>query len=447
MELMTEQKKEFKKTEVGLIPEDWKVYTFSQLFDFLKTGSLSRRYLSNNGDTYYIHYGDIHAKWKRILDFDKSDIPKVSSERVRGLPTLEEGDLIIADASEDYEGVGASVEVKNINGKTAVSGLHTILLRGKKELIVDGLKAYLTHIETVRDRLKKVSTGTTVFGISKSKLGDVKIPLPPTLVEQQAIASALSDVDELIRSLDRLIEKKEAIKKGTMQLLLTGKKRLPGFDGGKERVKTEFGLIPKDWDLISLEEATVNSGLIRGPFGGALKKEFFVDRGIKVYEQKNAIYKATSIGNYYISEDKFRELARFEVKPDDFIVSCSGTIGKIFRIPTNAPKGIINQALLIIRIDDRNMSLDYFNHYFSWNRFQERIIDNTHGGAMKNLVGMDKFRNTLMPAPALKEQKAIAKILSDMDEELQTLRQKREKMRRVKEGMMQELLTGKTRLV
>lgn len=110
--------------------------------------------------------------------------------------------------------------------------------------------------------------------------------------------------------------------------------------------ETDLGTLPEDWDLLGLAELCVPDGLVRGPFGGALKKEFFVASGHKVYEQRNAIYRDVRIGNYYIDDAKFRELKRFEVKENDFIVSCSGTIGRIFQIPRNAPKGVINQALL-----------------------------------------------------------------------------------------------------
>ena len=110
--------------------------------------------------------------------------------------------------------------------------------------------------------------------------------------------------------------------------------------------QTEVGVIPEDWRTVTLEDAATSGGLVRGPFGGALKKEFFVERGYKVYEQKNAIYETVETGEYFIDSRKYRELDRFHVYPGDFIVSCSGTIGCIYQIPKGAPQGVINQALL-----------------------------------------------------------------------------------------------------
>ena len=211
--------------------------------------------------------------------------------------------------------------------------------------------------------------------------------------------------------------------------------------------RTDIGLIPEDWKLITLEELTQKGDLIRGPFGGALKKEFFVDRGYKVYEQKNAIYSDYTLGSYFVDEDKFWELRRFEVQPDDFIVSCSGTIGRIYQIPEDALKGIINQALLIIRLDPDKIILPYFLNYFRWENFQDRIIDSTQGGAMKNLVGMDKFRATQIPIPpTLEEQQAIASALSDVDDLIRSLDGLIQKKQAIKKGTMQQLLTGKKRL-
>lgn len=262
-----------------------------------------------------------------------------------------------------------------------------------------------------------------------------KLPIVFTsdISEQQTIASVLSDFDEHIDNLSELIEKKKAIRDGALEDLLSGRTRLDGFNG--------------EWVEMTLEDICVPNGLVRGPFGGSLKKEMFVSKGNKVYEQRNAIYKSVRIGDYYISNGKYNELSRFAVKADDFIVSCSGTIGKIFKIPKQYKRGIINQALLKISIDQTKCNLNYFYKYFEWDKFQDSIIDNTQGGAMKNLVGMDIFRKTVILMPRdITEQKAIAQIISAMDEEIESLKIEKEKMIQIKEGAMDDLLTGRVRL-
>lgn len=210
--------------------------------------------------------------------------------------------------------------------------------------------------------------------------------------------------------------------------------------------KTEVGVIPKDWDVKSLVKLCTPKCLVRGPFGGALKKEFFVESGFKVYEQRNAIYKSCDIGSYFITPTKFNEMQRFSIEPGDFIISCSGTIGRIYQIPPDATPGIINQALLKIRVDERVVYDKFFYLVFEWNQFQARIIDSTQGGAMQNLVGMDIFKNTQVVLPPKPEQRAIATALSDVDGLIEALDKLIAKKRAIKFATMQQLLSGKTHL-
>lgn len=203
---------------------------------------------------------------------------------------------------------------------------------------------------------------------------------------------------------------------------------------------------PDTWSIGTLEDICVPNGVVRGPFGGALKKEIFVPFGYKVYEQRNAIYQSLNIGNYYVDESKYREMSRFAVKSGDYIISCSGTIGKIYQIPSAFPKGIINQALLKLTINTERINPIYFYKYFQWDKFQQKIIDDTQGGAMKNLVGMDIFKKAPIVLPEMKEQTAIAEALSDVDSLISSLQRLIEKKKAIKQGAMQELLTGKKRL-
>lgn len=176
-------------------------------------------------------------------------------------------------------------------------------------------------------------------------------------------------------------------------------------------------------------------------FWGALKKEYFIESGFKVYEQKNAINKSAEIGNYYIDASKYDELRRFNLNQGDFIVSCSGTIGRIYKIPKGFERGIINQALLKITTDEDKIHNDFFYQYFEWDAFQKKIIDSTQGGAMKNLVGMNIIRKTLFPLPPLPEQQHIAEILSTTDAHIERLDKIIEDYQLLKKGMMKKLLT------
>jgi type I restriction enzyme S subunit len=204
---------------------DWRRNHIGGIFQFLSTANNPRSDLSEHGYIGYIHYGDIHGGTSPFLDCSKKTMPYIDLQKVKNLPLLEEGDLIIADASEDYEGIGKSVEITNINNKKIVAGLHTMLLRGNRSIIVDGFKGYLQYIPSLRSAMVRLATGISVYGISKNNLKNVEINLP-SIDEQTAIAKVLSDMDAEIFTLEQQRDKIRALKQGMMQELLTGRIRL-----------------------------------------------------------------------------------------------------------------------------------------------------------------------------------------------------------------------------
>ncbi|MDA8136504.1 MAG: restriction endonuclease subunit S [Desulfobacteraceae bacterium] len=206
--------------------EGWEVKKLKEVFKFLKTANNPRSDLMQNGEFEYIHYGDIHTRWNRFLNCSKNTLPFISYTKSKNYSSLQEGDLIIADASEDYEGLGACIEIKNIGIRKIIAGLHTMLLRGDKEILIDGFKGYLRDFHGVKEALIASSTGVSVYGISKSKLKNIEITIPSNKTEQTRIAQILTDMDAEIEALERKLEKYKRIKQGMMQALLTGKIRL-----------------------------------------------------------------------------------------------------------------------------------------------------------------------------------------------------------------------------
>lgn len=209
---------------------EWGEIKIGDVFDFVKSYSHSRdnlTYDSVEGSIYNIHYGDIHAVFENdVLDMQTANrIPYLKKEFGDEFEFLKDGDIIIADASEDYEGVGESVEIKNIGNKKVIGGLHTIVLRDNSNKTVDDFRAFLFNGERVLNSLRKVATGISVYGISKSNIASVKISLP-SKEEQTAIAQILQAADKEIQLLKSKTEKLRDEKKGLMQVLLTGKKRL-----------------------------------------------------------------------------------------------------------------------------------------------------------------------------------------------------------------------------
>ncbi|MFA6978569.1 MAG: restriction endonuclease subunit S [Ignavibacteriaceae bacterium] len=216
----------YKQTEVGLIPEDWELVSFEKAFKSLRTATYSRAELTQNDETMYVHYGDIHTKYNYFLNFNKATLPSIPKSKVKNYSLLVEGDLIMVDASEDYTAINKSVEVKNIGAKKVISGLHTILLRDSENSFSNGFRGYIISSSVVKNQFDKLATGMKVYGVSKNNLKNVFIPTPSSKEEQTAIAQILSDMDSEIETLEKKRDKYKAIKQGMMQELLTGKTRL-----------------------------------------------------------------------------------------------------------------------------------------------------------------------------------------------------------------------------
>ncbi|WP_261518166.1 restriction endonuclease subunit S [Campylobacter lanienae] len=173
--------------------------------------------------------------------------------------------------------------------------------------------------------------------------------------------------------------------------------------------------IPKGWEVKKLGEIISKEkySMKRGPFGSALKKEFFVDNGIRVFEQYNPINSDPHWKRYFITKEKFKELEAFKASAGDLLISCSGTLGKILELPKNTEIGIINQALLKIKLDQKQILNSFFIHYFNSNKFQNLILEKTIGTAIKNIASVSELKQLEIPLPPLSEQKAIADKLDD----------------------------------
>ena len=203
---------------------------------FLRNGTNSRSELTSDGPVKYLHYGDIHASSSVYLDPLTAAMPAVPPECAASLDRLENGDLVMVDASEDLEGVGTSVEVKDLRDLKLVAGLHTIAARFDKSVLADGFKGYLPFCPELRTHLRRLAAGTKVYATSRTHLASAEIRLPDSN-EQHAIATVLSDMDAETAALEQRRDKTRAIKQGMMQQLLTGRVRLVKSGAGSTRGK------------------------------------------------------------------------------------------------------------------------------------------------------------------------------------------------------------------
>ena len=204
---------------------EWVETSFGQCFQFMRTGSASRSQLGTNLGVGYIHYGDIHGLRSSVLDLSRTRLPEIAPGKVATLSRVRDGDLVIADASEDITDVGKSVEVRGVGGAAVVAGLHTFLLRGHPDIVADGFKGYLQFLRDVRAGIESIATGSSVYGISKKNLAELKFRVPP-VDEQAAIGWLFHDMDAEIQALETRLDKARQVKEGMMQKLLTGRIRL-----------------------------------------------------------------------------------------------------------------------------------------------------------------------------------------------------------------------------
>lgn len=253
---------------------------------------------------------------------------------------------------------------------------------------------YLDYILLTKfEDFKFFETGAGSKRVHVDKFLTFQIPLPPLEVQKEIVAE--------IEGYQKLID-------GCRQVIDNWKPDIEGYlDEELKQYLTEHpdkqAKLADGWPMVRLGEVCE---FVRGPFGGSLKKEIFVKNGYAVYEQFHAIYGDFSKFRYFIDENKFNEMKRFEVKPSDIIMSCSGTMGKTQIIPHNAKRGIINQALLKLN-PNSNLTSDYLKLLMDSNIFQDKLFSNVGGAAIQNIASVKVLQNIVIPLPPLSVQSRI----------------------------------------
>lgn len=407
---MMKLKKGYKQTEVGVIPEDWEIISLGELLSF-KNGLNKEKEFFGQG-TPIVNYMDV---------FNYSGIKK---KHLKGKVTLttEEiknysakiGDVFFTRTSETQLEIGiSSVLIEEVEN-CVFSGF---ILRGrpKNNLLDINFAKYCFSTNYIRKQIISSSSYTTRALTNGRLLSDVKLKKPSSIPEQKAIAQVLNDTDKLIQNLKTLIVKKKAIKQGAMQELLTGKKRLKGFDD--------------KWAERKLGE--VLSFQVGHPFLSIFFNEKDGVRLIKNRDLKND-------GKIVLYSDKDFP-TEYIVKNGDVLIGMDGDF-----IPClwKKGKGLLNQR--IGRLVSNKVDLTFFYYYLI--KPLKDIEEITSSTTVKHLSHSD-IEDLILPIPTRKEQKAIAQILSDMDLEIEALETQLQKTQNLKQGMMQELLTGKIRLI
>lgn len=196
---------------------------------------------------------------------------------------------------------------------------------------------------------------------------------------------------------------------------------------------------PKGWEINPWGNLC---NFVRGPFGGSLKKEIFINNGYLVYEQYHAINNDFTFGRYFIDEDKYKEMKRFSVHTGDILISCSGTMGKIAVVPENHKEGIINQALLKINIINSNINSVFLKSLLEEDVFNERYLINNSGAAIKNIYPISTLKNVPIITPPLSLQKEFADNVEQINQNLEVQQKGLDRLQELFDQLLQKAFTG-----
>lgn len=220
----------------SIIPDRWETMPLGSIFTFFKSHAFSRERLTTEASSqphiYNIHYGDLHSRYQGpLLDFNRErrvPVLKDPTSIKEKLEFLKDGDLVMADVSEDFKGVGTCIELLSLEDRKVTGGLHTFVLRDTSGKTVEGFRGYLFKEHRLAQELRRISTGVSVYGLSKTNLGKVLLVLPP-LEEQKAIVKVLNAADRELDALRRKLDNWKAQKKYLLNNLVDGRIRLPEF--------------------------------------------------------------------------------------------------------------------------------------------------------------------------------------------------------------------------
>jgi len=415
----------YKYSSLGIIPKEWEVKKLGDIFSQLGSFSFSRDQMTiEQQKLNYIHYGDIHLnKEKDCVDLKKDKLPfifdgLIKKERLvdSTFPYLKNGDIILADASEDYEGIGKSWEIIETNNHKVISGLHTIPLRSYTNEIAVGFGRYLFKNTKSAIALKQVAQGTKVYSISYNHISKLEVLVPP-LPEQQKIAEILSIWNKAIEQQSKLIDALIRRKRGLMQQLLTGKKQLKGFNEKWGTVKA--GTIFKN---VSINGKNDEQLLSATQDNGVIPRDMLEAR----------VTMPTG------ETDSFKL-----VEQGDFVISLRSFQGGI---EYSYYRGIVSPAYTVLKPKEK-INKEFYKEYFKSGNFIGHLAVAVIGIRDGKQISYNDFCFIKIPYPSIEEQTAIAKIITAADREIHIGKQKLTLLDAQKRGLMQELLTGKKRVI
>jgi len=411
--------KGYKQSEVGVIPEDWEVYELGGIISSVQLGG---NYPNAEKETMnpLIKMGNL-GRGNIVLEKQEFIIEAIKpSERDK----LCFGNVLF-NTRNTLDLVGKIAIWRN---ELPIAYFNSNILRLNFDLHLVSSNEFLNYIlntKLILNQLRGIATGTTsVAAIYTRDLVKIKLPLP-TPAEQTAIATALSDVDALIQSLEKLIAKKRAIKQGTMQELL------------KPR---EDWVLKKLGDVATLKARIGWQGLTTAEYKDT--GDYFLITGT---EFKNGFIDWENC--FYVEQNRYKQDRNIQVKENDVLVTKDGTIGKVAFIKEVLKPATLNSGIFTIRPVNQTFHPAFFYYLLLSETFRKFLSQLSAGSTINHLYQKDFIHFEFQTPANVEEQSRIATILADMDVEIEDLETKLAKYKQIKQGMMQNLLTGRIRLV
>jgi len=339
-------------------------------------------------------------------ELDTDDLIYVDRSYMKGNSAkLTQANDIIMSSANSRELVGKVSFVSYLPCPMTFGGF---VLTIRTEQIQSKYLFFFLRYEFLLGKFMGESTQTTnIANINTTKLADYQIPLPP-LAEQQRIVDR---IESLFAKLDEAKEKAQAVVDGfeERRTMILHK----AFSGElTANWRRTHNVSEASWELLTLNDV---ADYKKGPFGSSITKAMFVPKGehtYKVYEQGNAIRKTLDYGHYYINEQKYNELKGFSVQSGDIIISCAGTIGEVYKLPEECEAGVINQALMRVRLHS-NIEERFFSYYFG-EVLKGDVIDQANGTAIKNIPPFKVMKAMEIRLPSFAEQKTIVNLLDEI---------------------------------
>lgn len=399
------------------LPDDWRLAPLSEHIWFQEGPGLRDWQFQSSG-LKVINVTNLQTNG--YLDLSRTDrhISWEEFDRIYKHFLVEDGDVVMASSGNSYckTAVVRKVDLPLL--------MNTSVIRFKAKPHLDRLfMLVFLKSKYFKAQIDLMITGGAQPNFGPFHLKKISIPLPPTIKEQQAIAEALSDADALIESLEQLIAKKRLVKQGAMQELLIGKRRVEGFASSIKYRETEVGLMPEDWKLRAVDRiAAITTG-------GRNTQDRIEDGEFPFFVRSQTIERINS----------------FSFDGEAVLTAGDGVgTGKVFHYING--KFDAHQRVYQIHNFAKTVNGYFFFLYFS-NHFYGRIMQMTAKSSVDS-VRREMIANMLIPVPSsLQEQEAIVSTLRSMEDEIEMLLAKLAKLRTVKLGMMQELLTGRIRLI